>query len=98
MVSLSVPSLRLGSELFPRAAGAQSSSEWREAAPRRAPSSEPYHELGMAVLEGAPRVPVALLLAVHHATLHGVLDLGRENRAVPSSPGLHPRRGTGRQG
>lgn len=32
----------------------------------------------MAVLEGAPRVPVALLLAVHHAALHGVLDLGRE--------------------
>lgn len=43
-----------------------------------APGSQSYHELGMAVLEGAPRVPVALLLAIHHAALHGILDLGRE--------------------
>lgn len=52
---------------------------------------EPYHELGVAVLEGAPesRCPP---LAVHHATLHSVLDLRMESRgsqrpATPPAPG-----------
>lgn len=44
------------------------------------PGPEPYHKLGVAILEGAPRVPVALLLAIHHAALHSVLDLRRQSR------------------
>ena len=56
------------------------------------PGPEPYHELGVAILEGAPRVPVALLLAIHHAALHSVLDLQMESRgsqwpAMPPTPG-----------
>jgi hypothetical protein len=44
------------------------------------PGSQSYHELGVAVLEGAPRVPVAFLLAVYHTALHSILDLGRKDR------------------
>lgn len=40
----------------------------------------------MAVLEGAARVPVALLLTVHHAALHGVLDLRGEGRSARTPP------------
>lgn len=50
------------------------------------PGSEPYHELGVAVLEGAARVPVALLLAVHHTALHSVLDLGGDGRSARTLP------------
>lgn len=45
------------------------------------PGPESYHELCVAVLEGASRVPVALLLPVNHTAFHSVLDLGRESRA-----------------
>lgn len=93
MASLSVPRLTLGSELFPGAAGAQSSAGRQRWGAR----SEPYHELGVAILEGAPRVPVALLLPVHHAALHGVLDLG-ESRVVHGSPRMWPRESAVRPG
>lgn len=60
----------------------------------RVPGSEPYHELGVAVLEGAARVPVALLLTVHHAALHGVLDLrGRGGQRGPEGRAGGPRGG-----
>lgn len=60
------------------------------------PGPEPYHELGVAILEGAPRVPVALLLAIHHAALHSVLDLRSRAEAVDGQPA--PRDRDGRKG
>lgn len=53
-----------------------------------APGSWAYHELGVAVLEGAPRVPVALLLSVYHTALHSVLDL-EEGKHVSRKPWPH---------
>lgn len=51
-----------------------------------APGSKPYHELGVAILEGAARVPVALLLAIDHAALHSILDLERESKGIDGQP------------
>lgn len=53
-----------------------------------APGSQSYHELGMAVLEGAPRVPVALLLSIYHTALHSILDL-EEGKHVSREPWPH---------
>lgn len=69
--SLSFPNLELGSDVL---------TGPRKSQRQPAMGSGPYHELGVAVLEGAPRVPIALLLAVYHAALHSILDLGRESR------------------
>lgn len=55
------------------------------------PGPQSYHELGMAILEGAPGVPVGLLLAVHHAALHSILDLGRGTGSVSGQPGPQAR-------
>lgn len=52
------------------------------------PGNQSYHELGVAILEGAPRVPVALLLAVYYPALHSILDL-EEGKQVSGEPWPH---------
>lgn len=52
------------------------------------PGNQSYHELSVAVLEGAPRVPVALLLSIYHTTLHSILDL-EEEKHVSREPWPH---------
>ena len=76
--SLHFPNLKLGSEVL--LIGLLETPVGVPSRGSLCPGPEPYHELGVAILEGAPRVPVALLLAIHHAALHSVLDLGRESR------------------